>query len=128
MRNLALAIGLAVALCTTSLATTSAAQAQAMSVEQFLASAARIPRNPTALLHPATRRLIGEVRGSFKTLGDQQRAAVVAGQRPVTCIPERVSVSPEDVLNRMNAIHASRRSISVTQALREWMIERYPCR
>ena len=128
MKHLVLAISLAVAIFATTPAATAAAQAQAMSVEQFLASADRIPRNPTALLHPATRRLTSEVRSSFKTLRDQQEAAVTAGQRPVACIPERVSVSPQDIVNRMNAIPASRRSISVTQALREWMIERYPCR
>lgn len=120
MKTLALAAGLSAALFATA--------AQAMSVEQFLASAARIPRNPTALLHPATRRLTAEVRAGFTTIRNEQRAAVAAGRSSATCIPDRVAVSAEEVLDRMNAIPAGRRSISVTQALREWMSERYPCR
>jgi hypothetical protein len=28
---------------------------------------------------------------------------------------------------RLNSIPRSRRGISVTQAMREWMVERYPC-
>ena len=120
MKTLALAVALTAALSATS--------AQAMSVEEFLASAARIPRNPTALLHPATRRLTGEVRAGFRTIRDEQRAAIAAGRRRAACIPERVPISADEVLDRMNAVPANRRSISVTQALREWMIERYPCR
>lgn len=120
MKKLALALGLTAALFATA--------AEAMSVEQFLASAARIPRNPTALLHPATGRLTNEVRAGFRTIRDEQRAAVAAGRSSATCVPQRVSFSAGEVLDRMNAVPAGRRSISVTQALREWMIERYPCR
>jgi hypothetical protein len=104
-----------------------ASSAQAMSVEQFLASAARIPRNLTALLHPDTRRLVGEVRTAFKTIRTEQEAALAAGRASTTCIPERVTVSSEDVLARLNSLPPSRRAISVTEALREWMVERYPC-
>jgi hypothetical protein len=31
------------------------------------------------------------------------------------------------ILNRFNAIPAQRRSISVNQAVREWMAEEHPC-
>ena len=128
MEKLTLAIGLALALFATAPASPTAAQTEGMSVEQFLASAERSPRDATALFHPVTGRLTGEVRAGFTTIRDQQRAAVAAGQTPVTCIPERVSASSEEVMNTINAVPANRRSISVTQALREWMIERYPCR
>lgn len=120
MKKLALATGLA--------ATLFGAAAQAMSVQEFLTTAARIPRNPTALLRADTRRLMGEFEDGFRTIRAEQVAARRAGRTPVTCMPERVSMSPDDILGRFNAIPAARRStLSVTDALREWMAERYPC-
>lgn len=103
-----------------------ASSAQAMSVHEFLTTANGIPQNPTALLRADTRRLIGEFRGAMRTVRQEQAAAAAAG-RPTTCIPEEVRLSPNDILGRMNAIPAARRSISVTQAVREWMAERHPC-
>lgn len=101
---------------------------QAMTVEEFLATASRIPQNPTALLRSDTRRLMGELRGAVRTIRDDQSAARAAGRGPATCMPERVSLSPNDILRRFNAIPAQRRrTLSVTDALREWMAERYPC-
>lgn len=106
-----------------------ATAASAMTVQEFLTTADRIPRNPTALLRSDTRRLMNEVRTAFKTVGDEQKAAQAAGRRPATCVPEgaRISLSPEIILNRFNAIPAARRNISVTQAVREWMAAEHPC-
>ena len=105
-----------------------ATSANAMTVEAFLASASRIPNNPTALLRSDTRRLMAEFRGAMVKVRDSQTAARAAGTRPATCMPEKVGMSPEDILRRFNAIPAARRSqISVDQAVREWMAERYPC-
>jgi hypothetical protein len=119
MKKIALALGLA--------ATLFATAAQAMTVQEFLTTAAGIPRNPTALLRSDTRRLMDEVKGAFRTIRAEQGVARDAGRTPATCMPEKVSVSPDQILGRFNAIPAGRRSISVTQAVREWMIERYPC-
>ncbi len=100
----------------------------AMTVQEFLTTANGIPRNPTALLRADTRRLMDEVKLAFRTVGDEQDAAKAAGRRPATCVPEgKVRISPDDILNRFNSIPAARRNISVTQAIREWMAERYPC-
>ena len=118
MRLLILALALTASLIATA--------AQAMSVQEFLITANGIPQNPTALLRADTRRLIGEVRGAMRTLRAEQTAAKAAG-RPTTCIPEEVRLSPDAILARLNALPAARRSISVTQAMREWMAERYPC-
>ena len=63
-----------------------AGSASAMTVQEFLTSANRIPRNPTALLRSDTRRLMNEINGAFKTVGDEQEAAQAAGRRPATCI------------------------------------------
>jgi hypothetical protein len=105
-----------------------ATAASAMTVQEFLTTASHIPRNPTALLRSDTRRLMGEFRTSVRTVRDEQTATRAAGRRPATCMPEKVGFSPDEILGRFNAIPASRRSqISVTQAVREWMAERYPC-
>jgi hypothetical protein len=119
MNRIAVAISLVAALFATA--------AQAMSVQEFLATAAGIPRNPTALLRSDTRRLMGEVKGAFRTVRQEQQAARAAGRAPATCMPERVPVDTNTLLARFNAIPAARRNISVTQAIREWMAERYPC-
>lgn len=119
MKTLAIAIGLAATLFITA--------AQAMTVQEFLTTAAGIPRNPTALLRSDTRRLMNEVKGGFRTLRQEQTAARAAGRTPATCMPAEVPVNTNELLARFNAIPANRRSISVTQALREWMAERYPC-
>lgn len=119
MKKIALAIGLAATLLATA--------AQAMTVREFLATAAGIPRNPTALLRSDTRRLMNEVKGGFRTLRAEQAAARAAGRAPPNCMPEKVPVDVNALLAWFNAIPASRRDISVTQALREWMTDRYPC-
>lgn len=106
-----------------------ASSASAMTVQEFLTAANRIPRNPTALLRSDTRRLMAEINGAFKTVGDEQKAAEAAGRRPATCIAKgaKISLSPDMILNRFNAIPAARRNISVTQAVREWMAAEHPC-
>ena len=104
-----------------------ASGASAMTVQEFLTSANRIPRNPTALLRSDTRRLMNEVQQAFTAVRDEQDAARTTGRRPATCMPEKVSLSADALLARFNAIPAARRNISVTQAVREWMAAEHPC-
>lgn len=120
MLKRAIAIAIAVSLVATA--------ASAMTVQEFLTTASHIPQNPTALLRSDTRRLMGEFRGAVRTVRDEQTATRAAGHRAATCMPEKVGFSPDQILGRFNAIPAPRRiQISVTQAVREWMTERYPC-
>ena len=116
-------IGLGVAFAASLLA----GAAQAMTVQEFLTTAAGIPQNPTALLRADTRRLMGEFRGAMRTVRDEQAAARAAGRTSATCMPDKVGLSPNDILARFRAIPAERRHISVTQAVREWMAEEHPC-
>ncbi len=104
-----------------------AGAAQAMTVREFLTTADGIPRNATALLRSDTRRLMGEFRGAVQTIRTEQTAATTAGRRPATCMPAKVGLSSDEILARFNAVPAARRDISVTQALCEWMAEKYPC-
>ena len=84
-----------------------AASANGMTVQQFLTTAAGIPRNPTAMLRSDTRRLMNEMKGAFQTVRSEEAAARAAGRRPAACMPERVSVNPERLLGRFNAIPAA---------------------
>ena len=106
-----------------------ASPVQAMTVQDFLTQANRIPRNPTALLRSDTRRLMNEINAAFKAVGDEQKAAQAAGRRPATCVPEgeKVRVSPDLLLAKFNAIPPARRNMSVKQAVQEWMAADYPC-
>lgn len=116
------ALGLALML------TLAATAAQAMSVRDFLSIADRLPQNATAALLPDGRRLINEVSTSVHAVRNEQAAAVRAGRRPAYCIPAAGSgITPEGLLARFRALPQGRRDISVTQAIREWMIERWPC-
>lgn len=104
-----------------------AGSASAMTVQEFLTAANRIPRNPTALLRADTRRLMNETKAAFSAVRAEQTAAQAAGRRPATCMPEKVGISAEALLARFNAIPAARRNMSVTQAVREWMAVEHPC-
>jgi hypothetical protein len=120
MNRIALAAGLAVILFATA--------AQAMTVREFLATADRLPQNATAVLRPEGRRLVSEVTSAVSTLKAEQAADIRAGRRPAHCIPARgTGISAEALVARFRALPPSRRNISVIEALREWMAERYPC-
>ena len=118
-------ISAALAVCITVAATA----AQAMTVQEFLTVAAGIPRNATAMLRSDTRRLIREINGAVQTVKTERETAVAAGRSPAYCPPDggKISISADRLLARLNGIPASRRNINVTQAMREWMVERYPC-
>ena len=115
----AAALGVAISLFATA--------ASAMTVQEFLTTVSHIPQNPTALLRSDTRRLIREFETAIRTVRTEQAAAQQAGRQPATCMPAKVSFSPSIILGRFNAIPQARRNISVTQAMREWMADRYPC-
>jgi len=106
-----------------------AAHASDMTVQQFLSLGANVPRNRVAaMLRPETRRLIQEVTGAVSTVKAEQASALSAGRRPAHCIPPSgTGITPESLVTRFETLPVSRRNISVTQAVRDWMIERYPC-
>lgn len=119
----ALAFGFAV------LCAAGSASAQVMTVRQFLASADRLPQNATAALRPEGRRLINEVSTSVHAVRDEQTELQSAGRQPAYCIPARgTGITPEGLLARFRAMPDARRDITVRQAIRNWMIERHPCR
>lgn len=70
---------------------------------------------------------MNEINAAFRTVRQEQTDAQAAGRQPAHCMPEKAPVSPDTLLGRFNSIPAARRNISVTQAVREWMADRYPC-
>ena len=126
-RAILAAVAVAVAVAAGLTAFPAWAQDGRMTVAAFLNTADDIPRNPTAMLRADTRRLMGEIRTATRTVRAEQDAALSDGRTPRTCMPERVSLSPDELLARFNAIPTARRSITVTQAMREWMAEEHPC-
>ena len=116
----------------TLLASAPLAQAQSaeMTVQQFLTIGQNIPRNrAVAMMRPDTRRLIREVTGAVSTVKAEQASAVSAGRTPAHCIPASgTGITPETLVARFETMPEVRRRITVTQAVRDWMVERYPCR
>lgn len=110
------------------LAAASSVMASDMTVQQFMTIAQRIPHNPTALLRSDTHQLIGEVKQAVLTVKAEQASAVQTGQRPATCIPPSgTGITAQTLLARFNSLPTARRQDSITQAVRDWMAERYPC-
>ena len=123
MKKLALAIGMAVCL-----AAGSAAAQSAMTLNDFVTRANRIPLNPTAMLRPDAHRLKGEAERAFRTVGNEIETARTTGSTPPACPPERISLNVRQMLAFLNAIPEARRQrMTVTDGIRSWMASRYPC-
>ena len=101
-----------------------------MTVQQFLSLGADVPRNRVAaMLRPQTRRLIREVTDAVSIVKAEQASAISAGRSPAHCIPPSgTGITPESLVVRFETLPQAQRSRTVTQAVRDWMIERYPCR
>ncbi len=123
MKKLALALGLAV----TMLATAVTAQS-AMTLDSFVTRANRIPMNPAAMLMPDAHRLKTEAERAFRTVGAEISDARAAGRTHPACPPDRISLNPQQMLAYLNAIPQARRQrMSVTDGIRSWMANRWPC-
>jgi hypothetical protein len=123
MKKIALVVGVAVCL-----AAGSAWAQSAMTLDDFVTRANRIPLNPTAMLRPDAHRLKGEAERGFRSVGNEIRDARAAGRAPPACPPERISLDVRQLLTFLNGIPEARRErMSVTDGIRSWMRSRYPC-
>lgn len=123
MKKLALAVGLAACLFVGS-----ASAQSAMTLDDFVTRANRIPLNPTAMLRPDAHRLKGEAERAFRTVGNEIQTARTAGRTPPACPPERINLNVRQMLAFLNAIPEARRErMTVTDGIRSWMGSRYPC-
>lgn len=124
MHRIAVALGAVASL----LAVDASAQGR-RTLDTFVAEANRIPMNPTAVFSPTARRLMGEGETAFRNVGAEIKAAKAAGRTPPACPPDRMNVNSRQLLGFLNGIPAARRQqMSVTDGIRAWMAERYPCR
>ncbi len=123
MKKIALAIGMAACL-----AAGSATAQSAMTLNDFVTRANRIPLNPTAMLRPDAHRLKGEVERAFRTVGNEIETARTAGRTPPACPPERINLNVRQMLAYLNGIPEARRQrMTVTDGIRSWMGSSYPC-
>ena len=109
------------------IAVPAAAQAQ-MTVREFNQIAADAPRDASAFLRPSVRRAASAMEEAFKAARAEEAAARRAGRTPPFCLPARIRLSPDQIVARMAAVPAARQNQSLTQAVRAWMVERFPCR
>ncbi|AQR62239.1 hypothetical protein BZG35_11755 [Brevundimonas sp. LM2] len=111
------------------LVTASPLAAQApRTLDGFVAEANRIPLNASAAFRPSAHRLKGEVERAFRAVRGDIDSARAAGRTPPACPPERISLSPEQLLGFLNAIPQERRQrMSVPDGIRAWLASRYPC-
>lgn len=99
-----------------------------LTVREFNQIAGSTPRNPLSMMRPSVRRAWTSMEGSIGAARVEEAAARTAGTRPPFCIPGRTDISPNDFMLRMRAVPVSRQDQTVNQAVRTWMIERFPCR
>jgi hypothetical protein len=106
-----------------------AAMAQsAMTLDAFVTRANRIPLNPAAMLLPDAHRLKGEVERAFRTIGEEISDARADGRTPAACPPDRINLNPRQLLDYLNGIPQARRQrMSVTDGIRSWLANRWPC-
>ncbi|MGI4818529.1 MULTISPECIES: hypothetical protein [unclassified Brevundimonas] len=123
-------LALSLSAAATLFAVTPAAAQSQMTVAQFLEVGEDIPRNrAAAMMRSDTRQLIRVVTGAVNQVKAEQATAQRAGRRPNHCIPSSgTGITPENLVARFEGLPASRRNVTVTQAVRDWMSERYPCR
>ena len=123
------AIGLSAVLTVLTTGLPAVAQSQ-MTVAQFLEIGQDIPRNrAAAMLRSETRQLIRVATSAVNQIKAEQASAEKAGRRPNHCIPSSgTGITPETLVARFEGMPVTRRNVTVTQAIREWMVERYPCR
>ena len=128
MSRTILIAGLALALSAGALSAGAAPAQSGMTLDTFVTQANRVPMNPTAAFRSDARRLMRETNAGFTTVRNEIGADRAAGRTPVACPPERIELNPRQLLTFLNAIPQPRRArMSVSDGLRAWMADRYPC-
>lgn len=99
-----------------------------MTLDTFVTQANRVPMNPTAAFRSDARRLMREANAGFTAVRSEIGADRAAGRTPAACPPDKIELNPRQLLTFLNAIPQPRRArMSVSDGLRAWMADRYPC-
>ncbi|HZG10151.1 MAG TPA: hypothetical protein VEZ70_14340 [Allosphingosinicella sp.] len=107
---------------------TGALHAQTMPVATFLAKADALKKKgPLAFFSSDYHKLKAEVDNSARALGAEQLAAQKAGRKPATCMPKKVSIGTDELLNHFRAIPQAQRGASVKAAFASFANKKYPC-
>lgn len=105
-----------------------AAFAQSMPVSTFIKKADALEKKGAlALFSGDIGKLKKEIGNSAKQVRAEQVAAVKAGKKPATCLPEKASVNSKELLEHFRAIPPARRNITVKAAFVDLMRKKYPC-
>ncbi len=122
MRKIALALLIA--------AVPVAAQAQNMTVSEFLSRAEALKKKGAmALFSSDIGRLKNEVMNSGKQLRAERLAAQKAGRKPAFCPPEqgKGSINSDELLAHFQSIPPAQRGMSVKAGFAGLMRKKYPC-
>ncbi len=106
------------------------AQAQTMSVAEFLAKAEALKaKGAMALFSSDIGRLKNEITNSGKQLRAERLAAQKAGRKPAFCPPEKGkgSINSDELLGHFQSIPPAQRSVSVKAGFAGLMRKKYPC-
>ncbi|WP_310468859.1 hypothetical protein [Sphingomonas sp.] len=107
----------------------SAAFAQAMPVADFLAKVEALEKlGPLAAVSPELGLLKAEIGNSSKAVRADQIAADKAGRKLAYCLPAKASMTSEELVAYFVSIPAAERTISVGQAFRGFVTQKYPCK
>ena len=103
-------------------------RAQTMPVTTFLVKAEALKKKgPLAFFSSDYGKLKAEVNDSAKALGAEQSAARKAGRKPSTCMPNKISIGTDELLNHFRALPRSQQGASVKTALMSFVNRKYPC-
>ena len=102
----------------------------AMTVAAFLEKADALQaRGMMAMFSSDIGLLKGEVTSAGAALRNEVAAARRAGRQPAFCAPEQVRMSSNELLAFFRAIPpAQRQRLEVRDAMRFYMVRRFPCR
>lgn len=107
---------------------TTALRAQSMPVATFLAKAEILRKQgPFALLSSDYGKLKAEINNSAKALGAEQFAARKAGRKPATCMPKKISIGTDELLDHFRSLPQAQRQVGVKAALQSFITKKYPC-
>jgi hypothetical protein len=103
---------------------------QAMTVAVFLEKAEALQaRGMMAMFSSDIGLLKGEVSGAATSLKAENQSARSAGRRPAYCAPEGVRLGSNEILAFFRSMPPPlRQRTQVRDALRAYMIRRFPCR
>lgn len=105
-----------------------AAQAQSMTVADFLARAEALERKGALALFSSDLKLLkAQMQNSGKQLRAEQVAAQKAGRKPATCLPAKASMESDELLRYFRSIPPQQRSMTVKAGLAGFASRKFPC-